>query len=93
MKKTLLNFWVDLISFINILIIAVTGFILKYSFPHRPGNQDFVILKRTFLGLTKHQWGELHFVLGEVFCLLLIFHIYLHWDWIKNVYLNNFIKR
>ena len=92
MKKALLNFWVDFISFINILIIGLTGFVLKFCFPRGPGGKEFVILKRTFLGLSKGQWGDIHFILAQIFCLLLVFHIYLHWTWIKNIFLNNILK-
>ncbi len=88
MEKTLLNFWIDALSFFNILIISFTGFILKYGFCRgRSENFDeILVLGRTFWGLTRSQWGEIHFVFAQILCLLVILHIYLHWKWIKNVF-------
>ena len=42
-----------------------------------PGSGGLVIFN-----LTRHQWGDVHFVLASVFALLMIVHIMLHWSWI-----------
>ena len=37
-------------------------------------------------GLDRHQWGDIHLVLGYIFFGLLFFHILLHWSQIKGIY-------
>jgi len=90
MEKTLLNFWIDALSFLNILIISFTGFTLKYGFSRgRSENfEELLALGKTFCGLTRGQWGEIHFIFAQILCLLIIIHIYLYWKWIKNVFAN-----
>ncbi|MCA9398174.1 MAG: DUF4405 domain-containing protein, partial [Candidatus Omnitrophica bacterium] len=38
-----------------------------------------------FMGLTRHEWGDIHFYISIVFLILLLIHIILHWGWIKAV--------
>ncbi len=37
-------------------------------------------------GWDRHQWGDLHLILGYLFFGLLFFHIFLHWSQIKGIY-------
>ena len=95
MNRTILNFWIDVVSFVNILIITITGFILKYGFSRgRQGAEigEVIAFGKTFLGITRRQWGEIHFIFAQIVCLLIIVHIYLHWDWIKNVAMKYYLK-
>lgn len=41
-----------------------------------------------FLGLGRHDWGDLHFYAAIFFLLLLILHLYLHWAWIKSFFVK-----
>jgi hypothetical protein len=93
MKRGTLNFIIDLISFINMVCLAVTGFIIKYILP--PGSGG---LGRGFRGgrepdqikelwsMTRHEWGYIHFCLALVFLYLMVLHIVLHWSWIKSYF-------
>jgi len=37
-------------------------------------------------GWDRHQWGDVHLILGYIFFGLLFFHILLHWSQIKGIY-------
>ena len=93
MRRATLNFIVDLISFVNLLGLACTGFIMKYILP--PGTGGY---GRGFRGgrgpgeikylwsMTRHEWGYIHFYLAVGFVILMVVHIILHWSWIKNYF-------
>jgi hypothetical protein len=91
MKRGTVNFIVDVVSFIDLLCLAFTGFIMKYILP--PGSGGY---GRGFRGgrdpeqikelwsMTRHEWGTIHFYLAILFVFLMIVHIILHWEWIKS---------
>jgi len=93
MNRSSLNFIIDLVSFINLLGLVFTGFIMKYILPPGTGG-----LGRGFRGgrggehiknlwsLSRHEWGNVHFWLAGLFIALMIVHIILHWGWIKNYF-------
>ena len=95
MKRTNLNFIVDLISFLDLLGLAVTGFIMKYILPPGTGGRGRVFRGGRGAGeyvgehikdlwsMTRHEWGSIHFYLAVIFVVLMIVHIILHWSWIK----------
>jgi hypothetical protein len=99
MRRTTLNFVVDLIAFVNLLLLATTGTILKWVLPpgsgggggghgygfrggRGPGSGTGQV--QQLLGLGRHDWGDIHFVLALVFVLLILLHLVLHWAWIKT---------
>jgi hypothetical protein len=90
MKRALLNIVIEAVSFVVFLSMISTGLLLKYVLP--PGSGRVEMLFRggrfeksidTFLGLTRHEWGGIHFYLALSFLILLIMHLALHWNWIK----------
>ena len=97
MRRATVNFIVDLISFVNLLGLAFTGLIMKYVLP--PGSGGY---GRGFRGgrgpgeikylwsMTRHEWGYIHFYLAVGFVTLMVVHIILHWDWIKNYFKSLF---
>jgi hypothetical protein len=93
MKRGTLNFIVDLISFINMVCLAVTGFIIKYILPpglwglghgFRGGRETDQI--KELLSMTRHEWGNIHFYFALFFLALMVVHIVLHWGWIKSYF-------
>jgi hypothetical protein len=95
-KRTTLNFTIDLISFIDLLLLAATGVILRWVLPpgsgggHGPGHgQGFrggrgPVEVKELLGLGRHDWGDVHSILALLFLVLMLVHLYLHWTWIKT---------
>jgi hypothetical protein len=94
MKRTNLNFIVDLVAFLDLLGLAVTGFIMKYFLPPGTGGRGRMLRGgrgagnvgeqiKDFWSMTRHEWGDIHFYLAVIFAVLMIVHIILHWSWIK----------
>jgi hypothetical protein len=99
MKRATLNFLVDSIAFADLLLLAGTGTIMKwvlppgsggggggrgYGFRGGRGPGPGAGQAQQLLGLGRHDWGEVHFILALLFVLLILVHIVLHWTWIKT---------
>jgi len=91
MKRVTINFIVDFISFVDLLCLAVTGFIMRYILPpgsggygrgFRGGREPVEEIKYLW-SMTRHEWGYIHFYLAVGFVTLMLVHIILHWTWIK----------
>jgi hypothetical protein len=90
MRRTTVNFIVDAIAFVDLLCLAATGVILKFVLPpgsggghgygYRGGRGPAEI--KELLGLGRHDWGDVHFILSLVFIALMLLHLFLHWRWI-----------
>ena len=94
MKRTTVNLIVDTISFLNLLLLAATGTIMRWVLPpgsgggqghgssFRGGRGSDEI--KELLGLGRHDWGDVHFTLAVLFVFLILVHTILHWTWIKT---------
>jgi len=90
MKRTTLNFIIDLVAFFDLLGLAFTGFIMKYILPpgtsgrgrqlHDGRGSEHI---KELWSMTRHEWGDIHFYLAVIFAVLMVVHIILHWGWIK----------
>jgi hypothetical protein len=76
MKRTALNFWLDLIFFVVMVGLALTGGITHYVLPSGTGNW------LTLFGLGRRDYGQIHFYLGLAVVALLALHLILHWPWL-----------
>jgi uncharacterized membrane protein len=76
MKRVLDNLHVDLITAALMVAMVATGYILRFPLP--PGSNKSLIL----WGLTRHQWGGIHFWISLGLLVLVAVHVYLHWQWI-----------
>jgi hypothetical protein len=98
MKRSSLNFIVDLVAFLNLLCLASTGYIMKYILPPGTGGRGRQMhggiggehIKELW-SMTRHEWGAIHFYLALLFVILMVVHIILHWTWLKN-YLKSLFK-
>ena len=59
--------------------MIATGIILRFALP--PGTNRLLAL----WGLTRHQWGDLHFWLALAALGVVIIHLILHWTWVVSV--------
>jgi len=93
MKRATVNFIVDLVSLVDLLGMACTGFIMKYILP--PGTGGLSRLRHEGPGrehikelwsMSRHEWGRIHYCLALLFLALMVVHIILHWSWIKNYF-------
>jgi hypothetical protein len=78
MKKNLLKYIINSILFIDICSIAVIGLLLAFIIPEGRGYQA----PKYFLGLHRHEWGNIHLFLSILLSGLLVCHLRLNRTWI-----------
>jgi hypothetical protein len=78
MKKNFLKYIINTILFIDICSIAVIGLLLAFVIPQGRGYQT----SQYFLGLHRHEWGNIHLFLSILLSVLLVFHLWFNWTWI-----------
>jgi hypothetical protein len=79
MKKVSMNYWLDIIAFIEFAFLTTSGILMQYSLPERSGHS------MTVWGLSRHQWGDWHYYLALALFTTLALHIVLHWKWIVKL--------
>ena len=102
MKRNLLNFIIDTTAFIVLLGLTATGLIMQYVLPPGTGGgcgdgygSGFrggrgPECAKDLLSMTRHQWGDVHYILAVIFIVLILVHIILHFSWIKNCFKSLF---
>jgi len=68
----------DLFSFVALMLMLSTGVFLKITLPPRSGGDQV-------WGLSRHEWGDIHFYLSVVFLLFMSAHLLVHAKFIKSV--------
>ncbi len=79
MKRTNLNFSIDVSAFVGFILLTTTGVLMRYILPPGSGSHS------TIWGLDRHHWGDIHFWISVIFFSILAFHLILHWRWIASV--------
>lgn len=89
--KVWLNMAVNALSFVFLLSLISTGMILQFTLPPGSGSKAAGMRHgaggavREFLGWTRHEWGDIHFIMALIFTGLLAAHLILHWNWLCGV--------
>ena len=78
MKKLTIIKWVDGLLFLLFIFIMSTGTFLAFTLPHRSG-------PASVWGMTRHEWGDIHFYLSIFFLILLAAHLFLHLGFVKKM--------
>ncbi len=78
MKRNSLKFCIDTALFITIGSIAAIGMLLGFVIPKGKAASA----SKVFLGLHRHQWGDIHLYLSILLLVLLAVHLWLNWTWI-----------
>ncbi len=98
MKRSTLNFVIDLLGFVVLLGLACTGFIIRYILPPGTGGRGQALHGgqggghiEQLWSMTRHEWGDIHFYLAVLFVILMTVHVILHWNWVKN-YVRSLFK-
>jgi mono/diheme cytochrome c family protein len=84
MKRTALNLLIDLLAASCFIGMIATGYILHFPLP--PGTNKTLVL----WGLSRHQWGEVHFWISLALLAVLLIHLVLHWQWLVSVAAKQF---
>lgn len=79
MNRTLVNIIIDLIAALLFIGMIATGYLLRFPLP--PGTNKTLIL----WGLSRHQWGDVHFWISLGLLVIMLVHLALHWNWIVTV--------
>jgi hypothetical protein len=93
MKRTTLNQIVDAVAFVGFLLLTTTGVLLRYQLPPGSGRLHGVGMGTRaaerpvslLWGLSRHEWGNVHFWVGVGLMVALALHIVLHWKWVVCV--------
>ena len=89
MKNNFLRYLIAVILFIDMCSIAMIGLLLGFIIPEGKAHQA----SKYFLGLHRHEWGDIHLYLSIFLLVLLFFHIWFNWTWIvqstKRYFGNN----
>ena len=80
MRRSALNFVIDAVSLAAMLGLIATGLIVRYILPAGSGGRGRGAAQSLW-GLTRHEWGDVHFWLAVGVVALLIIHLALHWTW------------
>lgn len=76
MKKNPINFWTNILSFINFILVIFTGILLR-EFPAE-------LSGATLLGAARKEWIDLHWMLSLLLIVFIFAHLVLHWGWAKG---------
>ena len=85
MKRPTLNLIVDGLALTGFVFLISTGLIMHFVLPPGsgggPGGHRVAI---TIWGLSRHQWGEIHFWIAVGLLIVLSLHLFLHWRWVVS---------
>ena len=96
MRRITLNFLVDVFAFVCFGGLSGTGLVIKYILEPgtgrgwRGGKESADV--KTFLSLSRHEWGTIHFWFSVVFIVFVVVHIVLHYKWVK-AYVQSIVRR
>jgi hypothetical protein len=76
MKRLFDNLFIDLCAATLMVGMAATGYILRFPLP--PGSNKSLSL----WGLTRHQWGDVHFWISLALLGIILLHVVLHRQWL-----------
>src|SRR6516225_5035711 len=72
---------IDLALYLVASALTGTGLLLAYRLPHGAARAGRIL----FLGLDRHEWGDIHTWLAYVAILLAVVHLLLNWQWLVKV--------
>ena len=80
MKKSKLITLVDISAFISFIFVVSTGVLMRYVLPPRSGQSIEI------LGMSRHEWGDIHFYITFIFLVILSIHLLIHWRFFLHVF-------
>ena len=81
MKQSKIIKLIDFLSFISLVAMLITGVLMEYSLPPRSGSAEI-------WGLSRHDWGDVHFYSSLIFLTLMAAHLLTHVKYIKAAILG-----
>jgi Domain of unknown function (DUF4405) len=93
MSRTTLNAIIDAVAYAGLVVLATTGLMLRWQMPpgsgglHGMGSGAGAGSRPVTVvwGLSRHEWGSVHYWIALVLMGVLAVHLLLHWKWIVCV--------
>lgn len=82
-----MKFIVDVLMFLDFLVLAFSGFVLGFILPRGFGKFGFSFI------FARETWLGIHEVTSIIIFALIIIHLLLNWVWIKCMVLGLFKKK
>ena len=89
MKRNTWNFWIDVVLLLSVLGLVLTGFLIYWLLPPGSGGRGGGG-GLTLWGLSRHDYGDIHFYLALAMMVLALLHLLLHWKWVLGTLKNIF---
>ncbi|WP_421919268.1 DUF4405 domain-containing protein [Marinifilum sp.] len=88
MGKMKLNMWIDLLLLLCFSLVVGIGFLIKYVLitGQEVWTKYGTYLHLEFLGMDRHEWGDVHLIFGLIMIFLLVLHVIYHWTLIKSMF-------
>lgn len=80
MKRSTLISLIDIVAFTAFLFLTSSGILIRYMLPPGSGRWSEV------WGMTRHQWGDVHFWISLVFFAVLALHLLQHWRFVLGLF-------
>lgn len=87
MSRTIFNITIDALATLFLIGMIATGYLLRFPLP--PGTNKKLML----WGLSRHEWGAIHYWISIALLLIIFLHIAMHWSWIVSVLGKRIFKR
>lgn len=81
-------FWINVASGLSLMGLMATGVVLNWVLPHGGDGRGRGAAAREWMGLSRHDWGEVHFWISVAFVGLILVHVLMHVGWIKGATLK-----
>jgi hypothetical protein len=84
MNRSLLNLIIDLLAASCLLVMAATGYVLRFPMPPSTNRTH------ELWSLSRHEWGTIHSWASLGLLAILVVHVALHWPWIVTMISRRF---
>ena len=77
MTRNVLNLVIDVVTFVALMVVGVTGLLMKFVLPSGSPRLGLALF-----GWDRHDWGAFHFWATVGLGVILVLHLALHWQWV-----------
>lgn len=88
MKRSYVNLIIDIVLLLLFVAVSGIGILMKYIMPsnYSVRHEGATSYASDVLGMNRHEWGYIHWILSLLLLLFILIHIILHWKMIVNIF-------